>query len=92
MESDQELAVCQIVGHSYDLDAEDLWGTLEEICAAMAAQSDVWPCTNLELVRYLKAMTQFDGVNRSDMDLWFEYCGEIYVLHPGEGLSSIGEE
>ena len=92
LKSDQELAVCQIVGHSYDLDAENLWETMEDICAAVAAQADVWPCTNLELVRYLKAMARFDGINRSDMDLWFEHCGEICVLHSGEGLSNFGEE
>ena len=91
LKSDQELAVCQIVGHSYDLDAENLWETMEEICAEIAAHEDVWPCTNLELVRYLKAMARFDGINRSDMDLWFEHCGEICVLHSGEGLSSFGE-
>ena len=49
----QELAVCQIVGHSYDLDAENLWGTLELILAAVSAQSDVWLCTHAELVDYL---------------------------------------
>ena len=82
----RELAVCQIVGHSYDLDAENLWGTLEDICAAVAKREDVWFCTNLELVRYLKAMEQFDGENRSSMDLWFEIDGKISVLHPGESL------
>ena len=86
LKSDQELAVCQIVGHSYDLDAENLWETMEEICATIAVQEDVWPCTNLELVRYLKAMAQFDGINRSDMDLWFESNDEVIVLHPGESL------
>lgn len=86
LETDQELAVCQILGHSYDLDAENLWETMEEICAAIAAREDVWPCTNLELVRYLKAVSQFDGTNRSDIDLWFEYKGEVIVVHPGECL------
>ena len=68
------------------LDAENLWGPMEEICAAIAARADVWPCTNLELVRYLKAVSQFDGTNRSDIDLWFEYKGEVIVVHPGECL------
>ena len=86
LETEQELAVCQIVGHSYDLDTENLWETMEEICSAVAAQEDVWSCTNLELVRYLKAMTQFDGTNRSDMNLWFEENGEVFTLHPGEGI------
>lgn len=49
----QELAVCQIVGHSYDLDAENLWGTLELICAAVAKCDDIWFCTNAELADFL---------------------------------------
>lgn len=89
LNTDRELAVCQIVGHSYDLDAENLWGTLELICAAVAAREDVWSCTNLELVRYLKAMEKLeirgDKVkNSSDRNLWLEKNGERICLRPGE--------
>ena len=49
----EELAVCQIVGHSYDLDAENLWGTMELICAAVSKCDDIWFCTNAELVDFL---------------------------------------
>ena len=49
----EELALCQIVGHSYDLDTENLWGTLELICAAVSKCDDIWFCTNAELVEYL---------------------------------------
>ena len=86
LNTERELAVCQIVGHSYDLDAEKLWGTMELICAAVSACEDVWSCTNLELVRYLKAMEQFDGVNRSNQTLWFEVDGRIISLLPGCSL------
>lgn len=86
LQTTEELAVCQIVGHSYDLDAEKLWDTMDSICAAVSRQSDVWACTNLELVRYLKAMASFDGINRSGMDLWFEIDGQIRILHPGESV------
>ena len=75
------------MGHSYDLDAEQLWGIMELICAAVAARNDVWSCTNLELVRYLKAMEAFDGTNRSDQTLWFEADGEILSLAPGETMN-----
>ena len=54
LNTDQELAVCQIVGHSYDLDAENLWETMERICAAVSRQDDIWFCTNGELVDFLK--------------------------------------
>lgn len=82
LNTDEELAVCQIVGHSYDLDAENLWGTMELICAAVASRPDIWFCTNLELVRYLKAMERFDGENRSGQTLWFEIDGEIRKMDP----------
>ena len=54
LNTDQELAVCQIVGHSYDLDAENLWETMERICAAVSRQDDIWFCTNGELVDFLR--------------------------------------
>lgn len=84
----EELALCQIAGHSYDLDTENLWDTMERVCAAAAAREDVWSCTNLELVRYLKAMRGCTVMgnsvcNNSGMDLWFEVNGEIKVVRPG---------
>ena len=84
--TDRELAVCQIVGHSYDLDTENLWETVETICKAAAEREDIWFCTNLELVRYLRAMEQFDGENRSEQDLWFETEEGVRILHPGERI------
>ena len=53
LNTQEELAVCQIVGHSYDLDAENLWGTMELICAAVSKCDDIWFCTNAELVDFL---------------------------------------
>jgi hypothetical protein len=46
----------------------------------------VWPCTNLELVRYLKAMEGFDGINNSSQPLWFETEGRIIRLEPGMNI------
>jgi len=91
LNTDQELALCQIVGHSYDLDSENLWGTLEIICAAVSAREDVWSCTNLELVRYLKAMehcavTEHSAENRSDRELWLLINGQARCLRPGKQI------
>lgn len=51
--TDRELAICQIVGHSYDLDAANMWGRMEAILRRVAACSDVAFMTTLEIVRYL---------------------------------------
>lgn len=85
--TNEELAVCQIVGHSYDLDAENLWNPVEGILHRVSRAEDVWSCTNLELVRYLKAMDMAEitgnGIlNRSDAELWFEIDGEIVCAPP----------
>jgi len=56
LNTQEELALCQIVGHSYDLDAENLWGTMELIFAALRSRNDIWFCTNQELVEFLKTM------------------------------------
>ena len=88
--TDQELALCQIVGHSYDLDAEDLWDTTEDIFRMVSAREDVWLATNLEIVEYLRAMnclniSCYNAEYRCDRDLWIEADGIGILLHPGEG-------
>ena len=89
--TDEELALCQIVGHSYDLDAEDLWNVTEEIIAAVSMREDVWLATHRQIVEYLLAMSSLrsDGgylVNDSDSKLWLEVNGTPVVLLPGESL------
>lgn len=91
LHTDEELALCQIVGHSYDLDTENLWETMEAILRKISGDPDVWPATNLELVRYLKAMDRAavseDHVcNHSDRDLWFEVDGTVRMLCPGQTI------
>ena len=85
----EELALCQIVGHSYDLDTMDMWERMEDILRRVAADKDVASMTNLEIVRYLKAMrsAEIEGKsinNPTNQTLYFEVDGEIVSLAPGE--------
>lgn len=89
LNTDEELALCQIVGHSYDLDAENMWPLMDGILSRIAGDVDTISMTNLELVRYLKAMDRAEIshdriVNHSDMELWFEANGRTIALSPGE--------
>ena len=91
LDTDEELALCQIVGHSYDLDAERIWDKMEALFAKVSDNKDVWFATHIELVRYMKAMRKATITdeyiqNHSDMDLWFAVDGEIKILKPGEIL------
>lgn len=87
--TDKELALCQIVGHSYDLDAEDMWETMEGIFRRVAEDQNVQSMTHLEIVRYLGAMQQAEITentvhNRSNCCLWFDVNGQVICLLPGQ--------
>ena len=89
LKTNEELALCQIVGHSYDLFTENLWDTMESICAKIGEHGEIWKCTHLELVRYLKAMEQAEVsdeavYNGSDRCLWFCIQGQIVAIQPRE--------
>ena len=89
LETDEELAVCQIVGHSYDFDAERNWDRIEVLLKNVAEKEDVWFATHLEIVRYLKAMKKADITeafieNKSNMELWFNMNGMTFSVLPGE--------
>lgn len=88
----EELALCQIVGHSYDLDVHHMWERMEAIFQRVSARADVWSATHTEIVQYLRAMekaiiTNNSVQNTSDCPLWFQINGAITALQPGESCS-----
>ena len=87
-ETQQELALCQIVGHSYDLDAENMWDTLENILERVSRNDEIASTTNIEIVRYLKAMrsadiTESGIVNNTGTELWFDIDGKTVCVKAG---------
>ena len=57
IESDEELAIFQIVGHSYDLDVEKLWDRIENVFRMIAAHDDILPMTTIEIVELLRSLS-----------------------------------
>ena len=87
LQTDEELALCQIAGHSYDLDVMDRWADMEIICEKLGSAPEVWAATQLELVRYLMAMVQAEIsesriYNPTNVPLWFLVDGESILLPP----------
>ena len=88
-DTDEELALCQIVGHAYDLDVEDMWEYMEGYLKRISEDEDIFSMTNIEVIQYLKAIrgayvSNNFIENNSDCDLWFEVDGEVLRLKPGE--------
>ena len=86
-ETEEELALCQIVGHSYDLDTEDMWELFEDILKRVSEDDEILAMTHAEIVTYLQAMqnaqlTEQGIENGSEQELWFEMDGNIISLKP----------
>ena len=91
-ETNQELALFQIVGHSYDLDVDKRWEHMENIFKLISENNDILPMTTIEIVEYFKAMENVEItdeyiVNNSDRSLWFEIDNEIYEVKASEKIS-----
>lgn len=89
--STDELALCQIVGHSYDLDAADMWEKMEAIFRKISEDEEILPMTHIEIVRYIRAMeqaviTEHSIHNPSDQTLWFRVNGTVHRVEPGETI------
>ena len=87
--SDEELALLQIGGHSYDLDVENMWESFEAVFTQIACQSDILPMTTIEIIEYLQAMDQAEisdsGIkNNSEISLWFLLDGSACEVKPKE--------
>lgn len=91
LETEQELALFQIVGHSYDLETEHLWDDVEAILRAVRSRDDILPMTHLDIVRYLMDQEQvvISGhciENRSPREVWLEIDGQVTAVGAGEHI------
>ena len=92
IETDDELALFQIVGHSYDLDVEDRWDVMENIFEMISGQYDILPMTTIEIIDYLKAMSSAEITdeyikNNSDISLWFDINGIVWEIKADEKVA-----
>ncbi|MEO8207263.1 MAG: polysaccharide deacetylase family protein [Chthoniobacterales bacterium] len=88
------LLLFYIWGHTYEFDRENNWELIEQFCAQVAAHSEsLWFATNIEIVDYLRAMTQLrtdvagNSVrNFSSQSVWISINGKARELASGEFL------
>ena len=89
--TEEELALFQIVGHSYDLDTENMWDKIEKVFKEISSQDDILPMTTIEIIDYLKAMenaeiTDSYIVNHSGQALWFLVGGNVCELKANDKI------
>ena len=91
VKTEEELALFQIVGHSYDLDVDNRWEHMENIFDVISQQKDILPMTTIQIVEYFKAMdkaeiTDKSIYNKSDISLWFNINNHICEVKPNEEI------
>lgn len=92
LETDKELSLCTIAGHSYDLEVENKWGLLENIFKKINDNENILSMTMAENTDYLKAMEKCSVekekiTNNSPITLWFKIEGTILSIPPFEGYT-----
>lgn len=84
------LAMLYVWGHSYEFNNNNNWEQIEDFCKKVSGCSDVWYATNIEIVRYFKAMRElvFDAdntmvYNPSAQTVWFTCDNQLFTAAPG---------
>ena len=91
----QYLYMMYVWGHSYEFTTYDNWQVMEDFCAMMGGQEDIWYATNIEIVDYMDAAERLqftvacDKVyNPSAQSIWIEVDKEKLEI-PGGALVSL---
>lgn len=92
IQTDEELALFQIAGHTYDFDTENMWDKIETILKKISLQKDILPMTTIEIIDYLKAMEQVEItenhiINNSEQTLWFLVDNVVHEVKANGKLS-----
>ena len=85
------LPILYIWGHSYELDGNDSWKLMEDLCCKVSRLKDTWYATNGEVERYVSAVRGliFSAdekivTNPSAEPVWLLQDGEVIKVAGGE--------
>ncbi len=77
-------------GHSFEFDRDDNWELIEKFCSYVGNKEDIWYCTNIEFIDYIKAVRNLKYFadcsfvyNPSYASVWISVDGEILEIKGG---------
>lgn len=87
----EEYFLLYVWGHSWELEAHNHWGIMEDFAKLAGNRDDVWYATNIELYDYVKAFEALHKSAEGDLvynptntKLWLQACGKVITIDPGE--------
>ena len=83
-----------IWGHSFELDNNDNWDHIEEICEKLSHNDEIWYATNIEIFEYVEGYKRLvysaDGTmvyNPSLFSVWIDVDGVLFEIAPGKTVT-----
>ena len=80
-----------IWGHSYEINSEEKWAHMEEVCKTVGGRDDIWYATNIEIVDYLNALRALRFTsdctavyNPTCTDVWIKVEREPVLIPAGK--------
>ena len=88
-ETDEELALFYVWGHSFEFDMQKNWQVMEDFLAETAGRPDTWYATNGEVASYITAARRLVIgedflINPTGADLWVRAGGETLRVPAGQ--------
>ncbi|WP_020620346.1 polysaccharide deacetylase family protein [Paenibacillus daejeonensis] len=87
----QYLYLMYVWGHSYEFDNDNNWQLMEEFGAMIGGQPDIWYCTNMEFVNYVRAFDNLQFAadlsfvsNPSAASVWIKVNGDTVQVQGGQ--------
>ncbi|HHW45766.1 MAG TPA: polysaccharide deacetylase family protein [Clostridiales bacterium] len=87
LNTNQDLALFYLWGHSYEFDLDNNWDVIEIFCKKVANHDDIWFATNIEIYDYINALNKLvmdeqsrTITNYSDVPLWIELGQKVYEI------------
>jgi len=62
-----KLKLMYVWGHSFEFERQDNWQLIEDFCKLMSGREDIWYATNIEIVRYIKALRVLEFSAKGDI-------------------------
>lgn len=86
-----KLKLMYVWGHSYEFDRNNNWEVIEDFCRLVSGKEDIWYATNIEIMRYVKALKSLEFSQKGDivynpaaMTVWINVDGKAVEVKGGE--------
>ncbi|WP_039767468.1 polysaccharide deacetylase family protein [Caldicellulosiruptor sp. F32] len=90
-ENKKHLQLMYVWGHSFEFERENNWKLIEDFCKMVSKTTSVWFATNIEIVRYIKALRMLEFsvkrdivYNPSAISVWLSVNGRTVEVKGGE--------